>query len=328
MSAASRTLPAAGALQSRPGAGRGIALALTRRAFADARVRTIAFAYLFAFYAYIQPAGYRHTYPTLADRLSFARSFGPNKALRLFYGEPHDLLSVSGYTAWRVGGTLAIFAAVFGLLAAVRALRTEEDAGRMELVLAGIVGRRTSYLTAIAAIAAGILLLWAGEFARLCRSAACPRAERPTWRSRPSRSPPVFVGVGALSEPARADSPSRARARRRSARADVPAAGDRRHRRRRRLAALGDPARVGRATAPVHRAAAARAAVAGRRERAAARAQPHGSALRRDIGTGCLPSARQRRAAASAALLADRPDAAHGAHEPARVAARASACSR
>jgi ABC-2 type transport system permease protein len=127
--------------RSQADAGLGTALALARRAFRDARVRTIAFVYLFALYAYIQPAGYRHSYPTITERLSFARSFGPNKALRLFYGEPHDLLTVSGYTAWRVGGTLAIFAAVFGLLAAVRALRTEEDTGRMELVLAGAVGR-------------------------------------------------------------------------------------------------------------------------------------------------------------------------------------------
>ena len=114
--------------------------ALAQRAFRDARVRTISFAYLFAAIAYIQPVGYRDAYPSLIDRLAFARSFGDNKAIRLFYGVPHDLLTVSGYTAWRVGGTLAIFASVFGLLAAVRALRTEEDSGRMELVLAGSSG--------------------------------------------------------------------------------------------------------------------------------------------------------------------------------------------
>ena len=88
------------------------ASALARRAFRDARVRTISFACLFALYAYIQPVGYRHAYPTRASRLAFARSFGNNKAIRLFYGEPHNLLSVSGYSAWRVGGTLAIFSIV------------------------------------------------------------------------------------------------------------------------------------------------------------------------------------------------------------------------
>jgi len=165
MPSASGAVSAPSAPGSNTGVGLGPARALARRAFRDARVRTIAFGYLFALYAYIQPIGYRHAYPTISDRLGFARSFADNKAIRLFYGEPHDLLTVSGYAAWRVGGTLAIVAAVFGLLAAVRALRTEEDTGRMELVLAGVLGRRTAYLAAMAAIAAGILILWLAELA-------------------------------------------------------------------------------------------------------------------------------------------------------------------
>ncbi len=111
------------------GARVGAARALTRRSFRDARARTLAFGSLFAIYAYIQPVGYRHVYPTLSDRLSFAHSFAGNDALRLFYGYPYSPLTVSGYSAWRVGGTLAILAAAFGLLAAVRALRGEEDSG-------------------------------------------------------------------------------------------------------------------------------------------------------------------------------------------------------
>jgi ABC-2 type transport system permease protein len=146
-------------------AGLAPAPALFRRAFRDARVRTIAFAYLFAIYAYIQPIGYRHTYATPAERLSFAHSFGANQALRLFYGEPRDVATVSGYTAWRVGGTLAIIAAVFGLLAAVRALRSEEETGRMDLVLSGAVSRRTAFLVVLGAIWAGALLLWVAELA-------------------------------------------------------------------------------------------------------------------------------------------------------------------
>ena len=145
--------------------GLGAAPTLAARAFRDARIRTIAFGYLFALYAYIQAAGYRHTYPTRSSRLAFAHSFANNAGLRLFYGEPHDLLTVGGYSAWRVGGTLAIAAAVFGLLAAVRALRTEEDAGRMELVLAGVVGRRSAFWSAMAAIGAGVGVLWVAEFA-------------------------------------------------------------------------------------------------------------------------------------------------------------------
>ena len=173
------------------------ASALARRAFRDARVRTVAFAYLFAVIAYIQPVGYRDAYPSLSSRLAFARSFADNKAIRLFYGVPHDLLTVSGYTAWRVGGTLAIFAAVFGLLAAVRALRTEEDTGRMELVLAAPVGRGTAYLSALAAIAAGVLVLGIAEFAGLVL-AGLPAGGSAELALATASVVPVFAGVGAL----------------------------------------------------------------------------------------------------------------------------------
>jgi ABC-2 type transport system permease protein len=171
--------------------------ALARRAFRDARVRTISYAYLFAIYAYVQAVGYRHTYPTLAGRLAFAHSFSGNAAIRLFYGEPHDLLTVSGYCAWRVGGTLAILAAVFGLLAAVRAFRTEEEAGRMELVLAAVLGRRAVYFAALLAIAAGTLLLWLAELGGFI-AGGLPVAGSAYLALATVSVVPVCVGVGAI----------------------------------------------------------------------------------------------------------------------------------
>jgi ABC-2 type transport system permease protein len=173
------------------------ASALARRAFRDARVRTISFAYLFAAYAYIQPVGYRHAYPSRSSRLAFARSFGNDRALRLFYGEPHDLLSVSGYSAWRVGGTLAIATAAFGLLAAVRALRAEEEAGRTELIAAGIVSRRTAFLAPLAAIAAGGAILWLAEFAGFI-AGGLPAGGSAYLALATVSVIPVCTGVGAL----------------------------------------------------------------------------------------------------------------------------------
>jgi len=172
-------------------------LAIARRALRDARTRTLAFAYLFALYAYVQPAGYRHAYPTLAGRVDFARSFAANDALRLFYGYPYDPLTVSGYSAWRVGGTLAIAAAVFGVLAAVRALRTEEDAGRLELMLAGCIGRGAPYAAAMCAIATGTLVLWLGEFAGFLAGGLSVGGSAYLALATASVVP-VFVGVGAL----------------------------------------------------------------------------------------------------------------------------------
>jgi ABC-2 type transport system permease protein len=160
-------------------------------------VRTIAFAYLFAGIAYAQVVAYRDAYPTLSSRLAFARSFFENKAVRLFYGEPHDLLTVGGYAAWRVGGTLAIFASIFGLLAAVRALRTEEDTGRMELVLAGVVGRRTAYCSAMVAIAAGTAILWLAELAGFLLGGLSLGGSAYLALASASIAP-VYVGVGAL----------------------------------------------------------------------------------------------------------------------------------
>jgi polyether ionophore transport system permease protein len=141
--------------------------AVGRRNLADTRVRNGAFALFLALYAFVQAVGYRHAYPTLADRLQFAKAFGANKTLQLFYGVPHDLTTVGGYTAWRGGGIGSIVAAFWGLLAAVRATRAEEDSGRQELVLAGVVGRRGAYLAALLAIAAGAVALWLAFFVGL-----------------------------------------------------------------------------------------------------------------------------------------------------------------
>ncbi|MGA8747072.1 MAG: ABC transporter permease subunit [Solirubrobacterales bacterium] len=173
------------------------ARAIARRAFADGRTRTLSFALLFALVALVQVVGYRHSFPTLKDRLGFARSFGNDKAVRLFYGVPHDLLTVGGYAAWRVSGVLTIFAAMWGLLATVRALRTEEEAGRQELILAGAVGRRSAYLAALAAIAAGAALLWLAVFAGLFVGGLS--AAGSAYLALVTVSPvPVFAGVGAL----------------------------------------------------------------------------------------------------------------------------------
>lgn len=197
MSAANAGTAAPTARTSEPLSTLRPAAALVRRALRDARVRTLAFAYLFAAIAYVQPVGYRHAYPTLASRLAFDRSFANNKAVVLFYGKAYNLLSVEGYSAWRVGGTLAIFAAVFGLLAAVRALRTEEDAGRAELVLAGMVGRRTAYLASMSAIAVGTALLWLATFAGSVVG-GLPAGGSAYLALAVVATVPVFVGVGAV----------------------------------------------------------------------------------------------------------------------------------
>jgi ABC-2 type transport system permease protein len=133
---------------------------LGRRLLADSHRRTIAFASLFALVAWVQPYSYRHAYPTLAERVGFARSFGGNLSLRMFYGIPHDLLSIGGYTAWRVGGILAVIAAVWAVVSVTGVLRGEEDSGRLEMLLALPVSRGTIGAAGMGATAVQGLVIW------------------------------------------------------------------------------------------------------------------------------------------------------------------------
>jgi ABC-2 type transport system permease protein len=173
------------------------ASAIARRAFADARVRTVSFALLFLVAALTQATAYREGYPTLTDRLKFARSLGENDVARLIYGTPNDLLTVGGYISWRVGGRMAVFAALWGLLGAVRAMRAEEDAGRADLVLAGVVSRRTAFLAQLAAIGAGAAVLWLALFVAFLVG-ELPAGGSAYLALAIVSVAPVFAGVGAL----------------------------------------------------------------------------------------------------------------------------------
>jgi ABC-2 type transport system permease protein len=171
--------------------------AVARRLFFDSLLRTLAFALLLAVYAIAQADGYRSTYPTVADRVQFARSFGLNKALQLFYGVPHDLTTVGGYVAWRFGGVGSIIVAVWAVFASVRAYRGEEDSGRAELVLAGIVTRRGVFGAGVVALLVSGAVLWLAIFAGLVggRLAAGGSAYEAVATISPAF---VFLGFGAL----------------------------------------------------------------------------------------------------------------------------------
>jgi ABC-2 type transport system permease protein len=173
------------------------ASAISWRAFSDARVRTISFSLFFLVSALTQATAYREGYPTLAERLRFARTVGENDGARLLYGTPHELLTVGGYVSWRVGGTLAVFAGLFGLLGAVRAQRAEEDAGRADLLVAGAVSRRGVFLAQLAAIGAGATALWLALFVSFLAGDLSAGGSAYLALAIVSMVP-VFAGVGAV----------------------------------------------------------------------------------------------------------------------------------
>ncbi len=173
------------------------ARALAGRTLRDARVATVSFALLFFLVALSDVVGYRDSYRTLGERIAFARSFGTNKAVELFYGVPHDLLTVGGYTAWRLSGLGAVFAGAFGLLVAVRALRGEEDSGRRELVLACRISRAGALDAVAAALVTTIAALWLAIYVALL-AAGLP-AGGSAFLALATISPaPVFAAFGAV----------------------------------------------------------------------------------------------------------------------------------
>ena len=171
--------------------------ALAGRTFAQSRVMAASFAVLVVAYAAANVVGYRQSYPTTADRIGLAESFGTNSSLRLFYGLPHDLLTTSGYVEWRVGGFLAIVFAVLGVVASVRALRSEEESGRLELVLTGRLTRAGALAAALAAVALAIVAVAAALTATLLVT-GLPAAGAIWLGGGEAATGMVFAGAGAL----------------------------------------------------------------------------------------------------------------------------------
>lgn len=115
---------------------------------------------VFGLYVVSNVSGYATTFPTVASRLKFARSLGPNAGLRALLGPARHIETVAGYTAWRGLGVLSVVGAAWALLAGTRLLRGEEDAGRWELLLAGQTTRRQATGQGLAGLAAGWAALW------------------------------------------------------------------------------------------------------------------------------------------------------------------------
>ena len=102
---------------------------------------------------------YATSYPTVASREKIALTFGTNAGFSALLGQGQRLATIGGFTAWRAMGVLVPVGAVWAMLAATRLTRGEEDAGRLELLLAGQTTRRRAVAQAEAGLAAGLAVL-------------------------------------------------------------------------------------------------------------------------------------------------------------------------
>ena len=89
-------------------------------------------------------------YPTAAARAMLVKTMGSNAGLQAIFGPSPRIGTVGGYMAAHAVGVVGIIlGAVWGLLAATRLLRGEEEAGRWEVLLAGQTTRRRATAGAV-----------------------------------------------------------------------------------------------------------------------------------------------------------------------------------
>ena len=103
---------------------------------------------------------FANEYPTAADRARLVKTMGQSVGSQAIFGPAHHLDTVAGYTAYHLVGFFGLIVAVWGLLAATRLMRGEEQAGRWELLLAGQTTRRRAAGGAMAGLGIGLLTLW------------------------------------------------------------------------------------------------------------------------------------------------------------------------
>ncbi|MEU8233481.1 hypothetical protein AB0C12_28200 [Actinoplanes sp. NPDC048967] len=105
-------------------------------------------------------ATYRSTMGS-GSRVEALAALAGNPAIRTLFGEPAALDDPGGFTVWRTGTVVAVLVGTWGLLAATRVTRGEEDSGRWDLLLAGrlpmraVVGRQLVVL-AIVMVSTGV----------------------------------------------------------------------------------------------------------------------------------------------------------------------------
>ena len=105
-------------------------------------------------------------YPNEAERAALANSITSNPAFLAMLG-PVNSTSVGGLTAWRIGIIASTMIALMTIFTVVRRTRADEEAGRTELLMAGVVGRSAQLAAALitacgAAVVVGLAVTAAG----------------------------------------------------------------------------------------------------------------------------------------------------------------------
>ena len=115
---------------------------------------------VFGFYVYDNAISFDTIAPTAAKRNGLLATMASNAGLKALLGDTRAITTRGGFTDWRAIGVTILVASIWGLLAATKAFRGEEAAGRWELFLAGQTTPRRAAANALAGLGAGVLAMY------------------------------------------------------------------------------------------------------------------------------------------------------------------------
>ncbi|WP_306208378.1 ABC transporter permease [Actinoplanes sp. RD1] len=140
-------------------------------------------------------SSFRELFPTAADLHQYAGLSRANAGFVGLYG-PLEGDSLGEIVAWR-GGFLPVIVGLFSLLTVIRHTRANEEAGRTELLGAGVTGRHAGLAAAlIATLGANVVL--ALVMTPLLLSQGMPAAGSVLLATQYALAGWVFAGVGAV----------------------------------------------------------------------------------------------------------------------------------
>jgi ABC-2 type transport system permease protein len=146
---------------------------------------------------------YVSTFPTEAERQQVAAATSGAVGLSVMFGPATGIDTVGGYTVYKGFVFLTTIGAIWGLLAATRLLRGEEDAGRWQLVLSGSTRANRATAATLAALFVGVVIVFAGTATLTAVTGRDPDVgfgvgESVLYGLSIAIAPAVFVGVGAV----------------------------------------------------------------------------------------------------------------------------------
>lgn len=137
-------------------------VAIARRSLKQLWIGAVIWSVAFGGTVAASALSYVTTFPTEADRQQVAVATSGDAGLSVLLGPTTAIDTVGGYTVYKCFVFLTTIGAIWGLLAATKLLRGEEDAGRWQLVLSGSTRAARATAATLVALLAAVGILFVG----------------------------------------------------------------------------------------------------------------------------------------------------------------------